>query len=567
MRIITSSRATRRLIGTAALAIATAFAVPSLSNAETSAEAAKAPGGIRLSWQDFAKDPAKVASLRKAVAVMKSRNSADHTSAVYRTSWEYWANIHGYFGPDSPFGTVADNTQGLPQQYLVYFKGIQDTTPPDQVAKDVWANCQHGTPWFFAWHRLYLLYFEKQLQAASGDPTLRLPYWDYSNPAQLAMPAAFIDKTYVDGSGKTQPNPLYEARRAPGWLTGKATLNGSSTNINSALKLKQFTAYQNYIEGRVHGYVHCTVGVTCPVVDMGSVPYSSNDPVFWSHHANIDRMWSCWSNIGGHQNPDTDAFLNQPYSFVDTNGKEFTVTVRDLFNGTIVDYKYEQETNCARGAGETLVASAGSTVALAAAAVKTADQPPNPLTPTPLTPNGPAPNAPATESLLAEPQPLNAPSQPLALTQAKTKVKITMPQGGEKARLQAFALAPQNAAATETHLILEGISYKAHPGTMFDVFLENSKDPKKRVQVGTISFFSLSGAAAAKHAEHQAPKTDDFDVTDALREVAGGKASLSDVTVSFEATTGREGTGEKPTMNADAGLTIQKISLMVQPAQ
>ncbi|MEA1673064.1 tyrosinase family protein [Nitrospirillum sp. BR 11163] len=562
MRVTRSSRAARRLIGTAALAIATAFAVPSLSSAEGAAaegvaEGAKAQGGIRLNWQDFAKDPAKVASLRKAVAVMKARNSANHASAEYRTSWEYWANIHGYFGPDSPFGTVADNTQGLPQQYLVYFKGVQDTTPPDQVAKDVWANCQHGTPWFFAWHRLYLLYFEKQLQAASGDPSLRLPYWDYSNPNQLAMPAAFIDKTYIDGSGKTQANPLYEARRAPGWLTGKAKLNGNSTNINSALKLKQFTAYQNYIEGRVHGYVHCTVGVTCPVVDMGSVPYSSNDPVFWSHHANIDRMWSCWTNISGNKNPDTAAFLNQQYSFVDTKGNEFTVKVGDLFNGTLVDYKYEQEVNCARGAAKTLVASAGSVVALAASTVKAAEQPPNPL----------PPNSPATESLLAEPKPLNAPSQPLSLTQAKTKVKITLPQGGEQQRLQAFALAPQNKAATETHLILEGISYKAHPGTMFDVFLENSKDPKKRVQVGTISFFTLSGAAATKHAEHQAPKTDDFDVTDALREVAGGKASLSDVTVSFEATTGREGTGEKPTMNADAGLTIQKISLMVQPAQ
>lgn len=135
---------------------------------------------VRLSWEDFAKDPQKVASLRKAVAVMKARSAADHSSADYRKSWEYWANIHGYFGPQSPFGTVASNRNRVAANNQHYFDGILDMTPPDQVASDVWANCQHSTlqnsaPWFFAWHRLFLLYFEKQLQDAASDATLRYP--------------------------------------------------------------------------------------------------------------------------------------------------------------------------------------------------------------------------------------------------------------------------------------------------------------------------------------------------------------------------------------------------------
>jgi hypothetical protein len=68
-----------------------------------------AEDAVRLSWQDFAKDSQRVAALRKAVATMKALNSADHASTQYRQSWEYWANIHGYFGPNSPFGTVAQN--------------------------------------------------------------------------------------------------------------------------------------------------------------------------------------------------------------------------------------------------------------------------------------------------------------------------------------------------------------------------------------------------------------------------------------------------------------------------
>jgi len=50
---------------------------------------------VRLSWQEFARDANRVASFRKAVEVMKSRNTADRSSPEYRRSWEYWANMHG----------------------------------------------------------------------------------------------------------------------------------------------------------------------------------------------------------------------------------------------------------------------------------------------------------------------------------------------------------------------------------------------------------------------------------------------------------------------------------------
>ncbi len=30
----------------------------------------------------------------------------------------------------------------------------------------------------------------------------------------------------------------------------------------------------------------------CPVAHMGDVPVAGNDPVFYTHHANIDRMFA-----------------------------------------------------------------------------------------------------------------------------------------------------------------------------------------------------------------------------------------------------------------------------------
>jgi tyrosinase len=52
----------------------------------------------------------------------------------------------------------------------------------DQRSFRYWAdihanNCQHGWEQFLSWHRLYLYYFEQQMQDI--DPTVTLPYWDW----------------------------------------------------------------------------------------------------------------------------------------------------------------------------------------------------------------------------------------------------------------------------------------------------------------------------------------------------------------------------------------------------
>src|SRR5687768_9107055 len=123
--------------------------------------AALAQTPTRLSWQEFSRDPNRVASFRKAVAVMKSRNSAGPESIEYRKSWQYWANMHGYFGQDAVNGTVAkwracNNLSG--PEFDTAFEGVANTKPPDNVARAVWDQCQHRTDYFFAWHRLFLYY-------------------------------------------------------------------------------------------------------------------------------------------------------------------------------------------------------------------------------------------------------------------------------------------------------------------------------------------------------------------------------------------------------------------------
>src|SRR5262249_21441353 len=247
---------------------------------------------VRMRWQDFISGPdgaKRLATLKAGVAKMKSLDTSLPTSADYRRSWRYWANIHGYYGTVSPDGTVAQQIQYLQSigmgSYVSYYTGITDQTPPDSAAQTTWATCQHSSSGmqanFFGWHRMYLYYFERVLRWAAGDDTLTLPYWDYTNPARTPLPDAFQDPK----------SPLYDWRRSEALNEGLAALNPLVTDIDGPLSTdKNFLQYEGDIERGVHGNVHCSVGQTCPIALMGLVGVAANDPIFYEHHANIDRM-------------------------------------------------------------------------------------------------------------------------------------------------------------------------------------------------------------------------------------------------------------------------------------
>lgn len=503
----------------------------------------------RLSWQQFAKDPARVQSFRNAVAAMKANNSADPASAAYRMSWEYWGSMHGYFGASSKAGTVAAfrTRRGIADpQFDPSFVGVRDTTPPDDIAKAVWDQCQHGTDWFFAWHRLYLFYFEKVLQKAANDPSLRLPYWDYTDVANLGMPDEFRSPTYMNAQGQSVANPLFEDRRAPGWAPpGTHALEESDTDINDALDNANFfdqigadgkliPGYQRTIERGVHGNVHCDV-MRCPVTVMGAVPFSANDPIFWMHHCNIDRMWDCWLSIAGHKNPSTSAFLDQPFSFVDTSGNLVTKKVRNLFDASLIDYVYEQSANCGRAA--TPVVQAVQPVV--AATAKTAR---------------------AVKSALKQPIVIGE-TKGVTIDSVVSKKLVSLPATASPNHPRQFALRAEPNVPVTTELILRDVRYVQHPRMRFRIYLERT-DNGQRARVGTLSFFDdTTDAAHAAHAAHAAASdTRVFDATHALRALGLEGTGTLNVLVVFEGVD-EPGPDFEP---ATAGLTVGEIDLTVK---
>ena len=461
---------------------------------------ASSPPQIRMRWQDFVngvEGAKRLASLQAGVAKMKSLDNSPQDSADYRRSWQYWANIHGYYGAKSPDGTVADQIKYLTDNgmgtYVSYYKGITDQVTPDSIAEKIWATCEHSGDTqanFFGWHRMYLYYFERVLRWAAADDTLRLPYWDYTDPAQESLPVEF----------QSTASSLYDSRRDPGINTGASKLNPNSTSVDSLLRQPDYFTYEGGIERGIHGYVHCTVGPACPVAHMGDVPVAGNDPVFYSHHANIDRLWACWQNI--HPLP-AGSWQDQPFSFVDETGALQTQPVKNFLDSTSLGYVYDNVGNCARVAGPRISAQSALSQTMA-------------------------------ESGQLKKTTLGT-TNAIPIDHALTTVDINIPAPN----LELLFAQPEGVVAT--HLVLRHVTVETPPGVLFNVYVAKKSDPQARKFVGTISWFG-----AFRHHGSKGPegRTLQFDVSDQLREL-GNIANASGLTVTIEATQGRVPTDPK----------------------
>ena len=154
------------------------------------------------------------------------------------------------------------------------------------------AYCSHGAPGFFTWHRAYLMAFENALRVVGCQVTL--PYWDWSSGPTTGVPAACRQATYVNRSGATVANPLYSGPRAGGGQTSRradidtTAYDDLATSAQAAMSAATFGSFQSQISG-VHGSVHIRTGG-----DMHDVPTAAYDPIFYLHHANVDRLWADW---------------------------------------------------------------------------------------------------------------------------------------------------------------------------------------------------------------------------------------------------------------------------------
>ncbi|MBT2418483.1 tyrosinase family protein [Streptomyces sp. ISL-22] len=209
-------------------------------------------------------------------------------------------------------------------------------------------NAAHRGPIFLPWHRVMLAALEANLQRALQKPQFALPYWDWAADGELGAPAgAKIWKdTYMGGQGapvadgpfrydpadpdtftirlRSDSNgKILQAERGLRRIFGQGPPIGSptmptSTEQKEALAFDPGTAdpvdrydsspfhvssegFRSRLEGfaprnnkpHLHNQVHMWVGG-----DMGPA-HSPNDPVFFLHHCNVDRIWEGWMDRYG----------------------------------------------------------------------------------------------------------------------------------------------------------------------------------------------------------------------------------------------------------------------------
>ncbi len=161
-----------------------------------------------------------------------------------------------------------------------------NTNAADPNSWAYWMNvhlnyCPHGVPYFLAWHRGYLYHFERRLRLVSGDNRLVLPYWDYYSYA--TMPAEFTNSS--------SDNPLYADRMNTNVQPVLTMTPFSPTFIN--FQRNTSNAFEPVLEDAPHNPLHDLIGNVMATME------SPLDPIFWLHHANIDRLWVAWVSAGG----------------------------------------------------------------------------------------------------------------------------------------------------------------------------------------------------------------------------------------------------------------------------
>jgi tyrosinase len=299
-----------------------------------------------------------------------------------QASWWFFAAIHGeYVNPKT-------RPKAFPSWAVLKSPPTVPTTPlPTRAIQELfWNQCQHGTWYFLPWHRGYLLALEAQLRedivSLGGPSGWALPYWNYfggNNGNQYKMPPAFSAKKLPDGT----QNPLYVSMRYGPDNNGKIyipTPTGSAahpadanlsdgTVLESCLANDLFTGSDSItkspgfgglatgfhhigrtfgsIESDPHNLVHVYIGGAISNKDAGLMSdpgIAALDPIFYLHHANIDRIWAVW-NIGGNSNPSDPKWLNGPtrqFVMPWSQGQSWHYTPMQMDNLNELNYTYEE---------------------------------------------------------------------------------------------------------------------------------------------------------------------------------------------------------------------------------
>jgi hypothetical protein len=198
------------------------------------------------------------------------------------------------------------------------------------------SNPEHYQQWYFLpWHRLMLAQFEGVVREVLHDEDFTLPYWNpvTGNPDDLIVPAVF----------RKPGSSLYNGTRWF-WVNGGEridTLYRDWINLD-ALNEKFYIdsptgkyGFNPRLDQNPHFFTHFALGG-----DMAEFSTVGGDPIFYLHHANIDRLWESWNRLGNTNPTDAD-YVNRKFSYGDRSGKRVDLPVSAADRSATLGYEYD----------------------------------------------------------------------------------------------------------------------------------------------------------------------------------------------------------------------------------
>ncbi len=319
-----------------------------------------------------------------AIKLLKTKPSPYESGINYYDQFVKWHYLAFFCGVNSPMIPGHQNPAFLPWHrcYLSLF---------EKALSDVSGKTINLPYWDWTDASSTAAVFSDDLMGGSGDPSQ--DYKVTSGPFRAGewviniTDDNDIDSIFLDVN--TEPHLSPHLHRAMGIYAGGTTpVLPSLAEVNNTLSINTYDSapwdpsvdtaisFRNSLEGwrgcagntcendvmdvvpipgqrrsTLHNIVHVYVGGIFQVNGVtvaGNMAQSTspNDPVFWIHHANIDRLWSAWMRrhgavyapvIGGPMHSNLNDVM-PPFQFR-TDGKN---TPASMLNEYMLGYVYEQ---------------------------------------------------------------------------------------------------------------------------------------------------------------------------------------------------------------------------------
>ncbi|XP_067455281.1 tyrosinase-like [Thunnus thynnus] len=264
-------------------------------------------------------------------------------------------------------------------------------------------NAAHKGPAFIFWHRVFLLFIEREIRELTGNQDFFIPYWDWTRTNHCNIctnkyfggvgPGGRIDSASPFSKWKTIC-PFQESLhiicihtdasdpphliRNPGKDPVYDTLP-TAEDVEDTLASKHFdsppfdrtskNSFRSKLEGfdvpkdsrhlsdSMHNLVHRYLNGT-----MTLVPTAANDPIFMVHHSFVDKLFEMWlQNHGDATYPEDD--LVHPAQRGQANmAPFFPLRTNDYYSGRntqTLGYSYKEHSLRRTGDGTSIRQAAG----------------------------------------------------------------------------------------------------------------------------------------------------------------------------------------------------------------